>query len=62
MFRAIAVLLVALAHGSAQSNTSCVQVFDNSAVESSPYDGYQPSLTFTLEGASSVETNTVSLQ
>ncbi|CAM9329857.1 unnamed protein product [Ectocarpus sp. 8 AP-2014] len=61
MLRAIAVLLAALAHGSAQFNTSCVQVFDKSAVESSPYDGYQSSLTFTLEGASSVETNTVNV-
>lgn len=61
MFRAIVVLLVVLAYGSAQSNTSCVQVFDNSITDSSLYYDYGPSFMFTLEGASSVETNTVSL-
>ncbi|CAB1109109.1 unnamed protein product [Ectocarpus sp. CCAP 1310/34] len=50
-----------LANGSAQSNTSCVQVVDSSAADASPYPEDEPSLTFTMEGATTLRTNIVNV-
>ena len=61
MFGTIAVLvLMILAHVSAQSISSCVQVVDSTAAGVSPYPDDEPSLTFTMEGATNLKTNTVS--
>lgn len=48
-----------LAHGSAQTNSSCVQVVGGTAAGVSPYPDDEPSLTFTMEGATNLKTNTV---
>lgn len=61
MFGTIVALLMVLAHGSAQLNTSCVQIVDSSDAGGSPYPDDEPSLTFTMEGATNLKTNTVSL-
>lgn len=61
MFGTIAVLvLIILANVSAQSNSSCVQVVDSTAAGVSPYPDDEPSLTFMMEGATNLKTNTVS--
>ena len=60
MFGIIMALLIFLAQASAQFNSSCVQVMDSAAAGASPYPDDEPSLTFTMEGATNLKTNTVS--
>lgn len=59
MFRTIIALLI-LAQGSAQFNSSCVQVLNITAAGASPYPDDEPSLAFTMQGATNLKTNTVS--
>lgn len=61
MFRTVFALLMVLAHGSAQFNSSCVQIVNSTAAGVSPYFDDEPSLAFTMEGATNLKTNTVSL-
>lgn len=53
-------LLVVLAQGSAQFNSSCVQVLNSTAAGVSPYPADEPSLAFTMEGVTNLKTNNVS--
>eukprot|EP00752_Nemacystus_decipiens_P006426 g5789.t1 len=61
MFGTIAALLLVLAHVSAQTNSSCVQVVEGAAAGLSPYPDDEPSLTFTMEGATNLKTNNVNV-
>eukprot|EP00903_Cladosiphon_okamuranus_P012576 g11773.t1 len=61
MFGTVVALLMVLAHGSAQTNSSCVRVVDGTAAGVSPYPDDEPSLTFTMEGATNLKTNTVNV-
>lgn len=58
MVRAIIGLLVTLALGSAQPNTSCVKVVNST--DASPYSDEEPSLTFTMDGVTNFTANSVS--
>lgn len=62
MFTTVFTLLMVLAHGSAQFNSSCVQIVDSTAAGVSLYLDDEPSLAFTMEGVTSLKTNTVSLR
>eukprot|EP00903_Cladosiphon_okamuranus_P014706 g13628.t1 len=60
MLTTVFALLMVVANGSAQFNSSCVQIV-NSGDGVSPYPDDEPSLAFTIEGATNLKTNTVNI-